>query len=216
MKDNVYLVDDDPAVRASLGWLLEAVQIRLQSYDGARCFLAEVDLNQPGCLILDLCMPGMSGGELQEALNRLPNTLAIVFLTGEADVATTVCLFKQGAFDLLEKPVDSAVLLAAIGRACAHSRAAHERQLARQVLQARLELLSPREREIMGLVQKGMQNKQIADRLCIALRTAEIHRHNMMKKMGCTTPLQLVQLLTEAQFGYPARTAMALGIPTPV
>ncbi|MGY3887527.1 response regulator transcription factor [Aeromonas aquatica] len=216
MKDNVYLVDDDPAVRASLGWLLEAVQIRLQSYDGARSFLAEADLSQPGCLILDLCMPGMSGGELQEALNRLPNTLAIVFLTGEADVATTVSLFKQGAFDLLEKPVDSTVLLAAINRACAHSRAAHGRQLARQMLQARLELLSPREREIMGLVQEGMQNKQIADRLCIALRTAEIHRHNMMKKMGCTTPLQLVQLLTEAQSGYPARTAMALDITTPV
>lgn len=117
MRENVYLVDDDPTIRASLSWLLEAIQITLQSYDGARRFLAEADLDQPGCLILDLCMPGMSGGELQEALNRIPNTLAIVFLTGEADVATTVSLFKQGAFDLLEKPVDSDVLLEAIGRA---------------------------------------------------------------------------------------------------
>lgn len=199
MNENVYLVDDDPAVRESLSWLLEAVQIRLRSYDGAHRFLAEADLSQPGCLILDLCMPGMSGGELQEALNRIPNTLAIVFLTGEADVATTVSLFKQGAFDLLEKPVDSTVLLEAIGRACAQSREAHERQQTRRALQTRLDLLSTREREIMALVQEGMQNKQIADRLCIALRTVEIHRHNMMKKMGCTTPLQLVQQLAEAQ-----------------
>ncbi|MFM5033786.1 response regulator transcription factor [Aeromonas media] len=199
MRENVYLVDDDPTVRASLSWLLEAIQITLQSYDGARRFLAEADLDQPGCLILDLCMPGMSGGELQEALNRIPNTLAIVFLTGEADVATTVSLFKQGAFDLLEKPVDSDVLLEAIGRACAHSRQLHKRLHARRALQTRLERLSAREREIMALVQEGMQNKQIADRLCIALRTVEIHRHNMMKKMGCTTPLQLVQQLAEAQ-----------------
>ena len=148
MRENVYLVDDDPTIRASLSWLLEAIQITLQSYDGARRFLAEADLDQPGCLILDLCMPGMSGGELQEALNRIPNTLAIVFLTGEADVATTVSLFKQGAFDLLEKPVDSDVLLEAIGRACAHSRQLHERLHARRALQTRLERLSARERSV--------------------------------------------------------------------
>lgn len=195
MKKNVYLVDDDSAIRDSLSWLLKAVDIEVQSFDSAQRFLSEVDLSQPGCLLLDLCMPVMGGNQLQAVLNRTPNALAIVFLTGEADVPTTVRLFKQGAFDLLEKPVDSVVLIETIRRACDHSQVTYERQHQRHALQMRIDLLSTREREIMCLVQEGMQNKQIADRLCIALRTVEIHRHNMMKKMGCATVLQLVQKL---------------------
>lgn len=198
MRENVYLVDDDPTVRASLSWLLEAIQITLQSYDGARRFLAEADLDQPGCLILDLCMPGMSGGELQEALNRIPNTLAIVFLTGEADVATTVSLFKQGAFDLLEKPVDSDVLLEAIGRACAHSRQLHKRLHARRALQTRLERLSAREREIMALVQEDAEQADSRSALHRpAYRRNSPPQHD--EEDGLYDPLQLVQQLAEAQ-----------------
>ena len=195
MIEHVVLIDDDPAIRQSLQWLLEGAGIALHSYATAKAFLADGDIEQAGCIILDLCMPQMSGAQLQAELNQREYCPPIIFLTGEADVSTTVRLFKNGAYDLLEKPVDPTILLHAIRQACTLNQRQRRQCYEQQTIRAKLAQLSAREQEILMLVQAGAQNKQIADKLNIALRTAEIHRHNMMKKMGCTTPIQLVQML---------------------
>ncbi|MGL5948053.1 MAG: response regulator transcription factor [Aeromonas sp.] len=192
----VYLVDDDAAVRSSLTWLLEEAGFTLQSFASAAEFLATVDLASTGCLLLDICMPSVSGTELQEELARRGCALAVVFLTGEADVSTTAQVFRRGAFDLLEKTVAPEVLLATVQRAVAASETAHANTLAALALRECLSALSPREAQILWAVFAGLANKQIAEQLHIALRTVEIHRHNMMQKMGVQQSLALIQALT--------------------
>lgn len=194
---NVYLVDDDLAIRDSLTWLLEAAGIRLISFSSADAFLQQVDISQPGCVLLDICMPAMTGVELQQQLLRQDNVLSIIFLTGHADVPTTSKIFKNGAFDLLEKPVDVDELLRVMRSACQTSQDKFNRLATCRQLQTALDRLTSREKQILMLVLAGHPNKVIADRLCLALRTVEIHRHKMMKKMGIDSPVQLAHTLSK-------------------
>ncbi|SQI42163.1 Transcriptional regulatory protein fixJ [Leminorella richardii] len=188
---NVYLVDDDPAIRDSLTWLLEAVGITLVSFSSADDFLQQVDVTQSGCVLLDICMPGMTGVELQEQLLRQDNVLSVIFLTGHADVPTASKIFKNGAFDLMEKPVDVDELLRVIRQALLNSQEKFTWFEQHSRLKSAWNQLTEREKQILTLVLEGHPNKVIADRLCLALRTVEIHRHNMMKKMDSDSPIQL-------------------------
>lgn len=197
MTSNVYLVDDDPAIRDSLAWLLEAAGIDLISFPCADDFLKQVDITQPGCVLLDICMPEMTGVELQEQLLRKDNVLSIIFLSGHADVPTASKIFKNGAFDLLEKPVDTDQLLQILHSARQASLDKFNWQEKYRQLRNALNSLTDREKQILMLVLEGHPNKVIADRLYLALRTVEIHRHKMMKKMGSDSPVQLAHMLSK-------------------
>ncbi len=194
---NVYLVDDDPAIRDSLTWLLEAAGVNLISFSGADDFLKQVDITQPGCVLLDICMPEMTGVELQEQLLRNDNVLSIIFLSGHADVPTASKIFKNGAFDLLEKPVDVGELLQVLQSARQASVEKFNWLEKYHQLKDALDSLTGREKQILMLVLEGHPNKVIADRLYLALRTVEIHRHKMMKKMGSDSPVQLAHMLSK-------------------
>lgn len=194
---NLYLVDDDPAIRDSLTWLLEAAGVNLISFSCADDFLKQVDITQPGCVLLDICMPEMTGVELQEQLLRKDNVLSIIFLSGHADVPTASKIFKNGAFDLLEKPVDVGELLQILQSARQASVEKFRWLEKYHRLKDALDSLTGREKQILMLVLEGHPNKVIADRLYLALRTVEIHRHKMMKKMGSDSPVQLAHMLSK-------------------
>lgn len=193
----VYLVDDDPGIRDSLTWLLDAAGIQLICFTGAESFLEQADSTLPGCMLLDICMPGMTGVELQEHLICQENMLSIIFLTGHADVPTATHIFKNGAFDLMEKPVDTEELLRCIHQALASSEKKYEWHAGRQQLTEAWKELTDREKQILVLVLEGLSNKVIADHLHLALRTVEIHRHNMMKKMGTDSAIQLAHTVSK-------------------
>ncbi|AXC84534.1 response regulator transcription factor [Salmonella enterica subsp. salamae] len=193
----VYLVDDDPGIRESLTWLMGAAGIQLICFTGAESFLKQADSTLPGCVLLDICMPGMTGVELQEHLQCKENMLSIIFLTGHADVPTTTHIFKNGAFDLMEKPVDTEELLRGIHLALESSEKKYEWHAGRRRLTEAWEELTDREKQILLLVLEGLSNKVIADRLHLALRTVEIHRHNMMKKMGTDSAIQLAHSVSK-------------------
>ncbi|MEH6534454.1 MAG: response regulator [Photobacterium frigidiphilum] len=195
MNKRVFLVDDDPMIRESITWMLEGDGFDVQAFDGSDSFLANVDLSEPGCAILDICMPGMNGIELQQILSDFDTILSVIFLTGHADVPTTAVAFKNGAIDLLQKPVEPDVLLASIEAALKSSDQKATLWQQKLSFEEKLSRLTPREKQLMELVVAGDANKTIADKLCLAQRTVEIHRHNLFKKMEVTSALQLVKLL---------------------
>ena len=185
----LYLVDDDEAVLDSLRFMLESCDERqlLGFSDGER-FLAEVDLHQPACLILDCRMPGLSGPEVQQRLKAAQSPIAILFLTGHGEVPLAVESLKQGAVDFLQKPVQLAPLLAAIERAeqatlAAASRLSHL---------AAFERLTPRERQLLLLIARGHKNQQIARDLCISVRTVEVCRASLMKRLDVSSLAEMM------------------------
>lgn len=178
-RQSVYLVDDDDSVRRSLGFMLEGYGFEVQAFEDAEHFLQAQLLEQPGCLILDMRMPGLSGAQLQQLLNERNSPLAVIFLTGHGDVPLAVDALKSGAVDFFQKPADGARLAEAVTKALSHSAEIAKRRKLQGIYQA----LTPREKEILHLIAKGYKNQQIADELCIAMRTVEIHRSNLMKGM---------------------------------
>src|SRR6185369_732096 len=152
------------------------------------------DENEPGCILLDVQIPGLSGPELQGRLNALGSTLPIVFLTGHADTPTTVRTIKAGAEDFLTKPVESEELLSAIERALARQVTAHGERRKLDEMQSLVAALTPRERQVFGLVVRGRLNKQIAHELGATERTIKAHRHQVMEKMKVHSLLELVTL----------------------
>jgi FixJ family two-component response regulator len=188
----IHVVDDDAPFRTAIGRLLEASGYRVVLYDSAEQLLAGVTLNEPGCVLLDVRMPGLSGPQLQSRLIDLGNHLPIVFLTAHGDIPTSVQAIKAGAEDFLTKPVAKEKLLAAIDRALARDaqRRAHNDELA--ALQARVSRLTPREREVFELVVRGKLNKQIAGELGTSVRTVKAHRQKVMEKCATRSLAELV------------------------
>jgi len=180
----VYVVDDDAAVRDSLSLLLESAGLCAAAFDSAQAFLAAHRAHQPGCLVLDVHMPGMDGLELQNELARRGELMPIIFLTAHGNVPETVRAIKAGAVDFLTKPVDGKLLLDRIRAAVAVSETAHQRK-------ARLASLTQREREVLILAVAGRPNKEIARHLGISHRTVEVHRSHILSKMGAATLLEL-------------------------
>ncbi|PSU35873.1 response regulator transcription factor [Photobacterium lutimaris] len=191
MPCTIYLVDDDAAILDSVCWLLEGEGFDVKTYNSAENFLDSVDIEQPGVILLDINMPGIDGLELQKRLAEKESNFVIVFLTGHASVEITKTAFKRGANDLLQKPVNGEELCCAITQAQDLAISLSSSKQATADLEARVALLTEREKELVPLIIQGKPNKVIADELCIALRTVEIHRHNLFKKMGVTSGIQL-------------------------
>jgi FixJ family two-component response regulator len=195
----VFLLDDDQAVVLSLGRMLQASGFVVRTWTSAADFLEAHDAETPGCLVTDLRMPGMSGLELQRALLERGSDRAIVFVTGQGDIPTTVQAMKAGAVSFLSKPVHRAELVAAVQEAIlrdAEGRAQHREH---EELVRRLASLTPRERQVLELVATGMLNKQIAAELGAAEKTIKVHRGRIMEKMQVRTATALVGLLSRAE-----------------
>ena len=190
----VFLVDDEPSVRRSLTRLLASAGYTVEAFASAREFLARAPYAGPCCLVLDVRMPGLSGLELQETLAATGRRMSIVFVTGHVDVPMSVRAMKRGAADLLTKPVDDKVLLAAIQRALAKDVADLGEEARVADVRKRVKLLSPRETEVFALVVTGMLNKQIASALGISEKTIKVHRARVMEKMRAGSVAELVRL----------------------
>jgi two-component system response regulator FixJ len=196
----VFIVDDDPAVRTGLGALIESSGYAVETFGSAEDFLARPEPRSPGCVLVDVRMPGMGGLELQRELKRRGIALPVIIITAHGDVPMAVAALKAGAVDFLEKPFDSDALLAAIEQAVSQAPQAETAA----GLGTRFGQLTPREREVMELVVAGLPNKAIAFRLQIAVRTVEIHRARVMEKTGARNLAQLVRLVLQAgDFGAP-------------
>jgi len=188
----IHVVDDDKAYRTAVARLLEASGYRVALYASAAQLLEAAPPAEAGCILLDIQMEGLSGLELQERLAEAGNRLPIVFLTGHADVPSSVRAIKAGAEDFLTKPAAKDVLLAAVKRALARFHAVAESAERIGALQARLAKLTPREREVFDLVVRGKLNKQIAHQLGTSERTIKAHRHNIMHKLEMQSVAELV------------------------
>jgi two-component system response regulator FixJ len=193
----VFIVDDDDAVRNSLRLLLKSLGLAATALPTAQEFLAKYDPQQPGCLILDVRMPGMSGMELQHQLNVRGATIPVIFITGHGDVPMAVEAMQQGAFDFLQKPFRDQDLIERIQRALAKDSTTRAELNERSRLRERLESLTPREREVLALVTSGKPNKIMAADLGVSQRTVEIHRARVMEKMHAASLAQLVRMVMD-------------------
>lgn len=187
----IHVVDDDDSLRAALDRLLSAAGFRVKSYASAGDFLLDPPRDEPGCLLLDLRMPGPSGLDLQQALVRHGIRLPVIFLTGHGDLATGVRAMKAGAVDFLTKPVEREPLLAAIAAALQADAARRSADVGDALLRERFARLTARERSVFELVVAGKLNKQIADALGIAERTVKAQRAQVMAKLGAANAAEL-------------------------
>ncbi len=197
----VYLVDDDPDLLKALQRLLLSAGLQATAFASAQAFLDGHDRAAPGCLVLDLSMPGLNGLQLQCELEQLGSPLPIVFLTGRGDIAATVQAMKRGATDFLTKPVDDTELLAAIEEALATDRQRRRSHDERDRIAACLAALTERERQVLQQVVAGRLNKQIAADLGTVEKTIKFHRANLMRKMGVRSVAELVKLAERAGIG---------------
>ena len=197
----VYLVDDDPDLLKALQRLLQSAGLQATPFDSAQAFLDGHDRAAPGCLVLDLSMPGLNGLELQRELEQLNSPLPIIFLSGRGDIPATVQAMKHGATDFLTKPVDDTELLAAIQEALATDRRRRRSHDERDRIAERLAALTERERQVLEQVVAGRLNKQIAADLGTVEKTIKFHRANLMRKMGVRSVAALVKLAERASIG---------------
>jgi two-component system response regulator FixJ len=179
----IYIVDDDDAVRSALALLMKSEGLNAQTYTSADAFLDAFDPDTPGCLVVDVRMPGMSGLELQTVLNKRHIDIPVIIMTGHGDISMAVTAMKAGAADFIEKPFKNQELLDRIQQCIAKSNQLHKDSQQRKQAAERLALLSNREREIMDLLVAGKLNKQIAAELDISTRTVEAHRARIMEKL---------------------------------
>jgi two-component system response regulator TtrR len=189
-----FIVDDDESIRTLWRWLMESNGVAVSTFATAAEFIAAYGDDEPGCLVLDVRMPGMSGLELQEYLRQRGIEIPIVFVTGHPDVPTAVSAMKGGAMDFIQKPFSYREVVAIIENAFQRDREIRERRVRRAIIAERLAALSEREREVMQRVVEGKQNKIIAGELDISVKTVEFHRAKVMDKLGVASVAELVQL----------------------
>jgi RNA polymerase sigma factor (sigma-70 family) len=194
----VFIVDDDPSARRGLTRLVRAAGLAVESFGSAVDFLASDGCDGPGCIVLDVKMPGMTGPELQEKLCRDDYSMPIIFISAHGDVPTTAKAMKKGAVDFLAKPVDREDLLRAIEDSLKKDRERREALADLSVIRERLAKLTPREQDVMRYVITGMLNKQIAGELDISEETVKIHRGRAMHKLGVVSVAELVRLCERA------------------
>jgi FixJ family two-component response regulator len=191
----VHVVDDDASFRTAIERRLKLAGYQVATYPSAQLLLDHrPDESEPGCILLDVRIPGLSGPELQGRLNELGSTLPIVFLTGYADTPTTVRTIKAGAEDFLSKPVESEQLLAAIERALERHASVRSERRRLEEMRALVATLTPRERQVFDRVVHGRLNKQIAHELGTTERTIKAHRHQMMEKMKVQSLVELAAI----------------------
>ena len=197
----VFVIDDDRAVRDSLGLLLKSMGIEAQLFESAQAFLDDYDRDWQGCIVLDIRMPGMSGIELHKQLIELRCTMPVIFVTGHGDVPMAVDAMHDGAFDFIQKPFRDQELLDRINQALTWDIEHRSEEERKRAVQERFDTLTPREREVMDCVVRGLANKVIAMDLDLSQRTVEIHRARVMEKMHARSLADLVRM---AMFMQPA------------
>ena len=195
----VYVVDDEASTRELLAWLMKREGLEVQTFAEARTFLEAYPAGAPGCLILDLNMPGMSGLDLQQNLKSAGVTLPVVFLSGRADVPNAVRAVKEGAIDFIEKPFDYKQVVALVRECIARDERARVEREARRMCAQRLAQLTQREREVLDLVVAGKTNRDIAEALDISVKTVEAHRARLMEKVEAESVAELVQAALAAR-----------------
>ncbi len=191
----VFVVDDESSVRSSLQWLLESIRLKVETFDSAEAFLAKILTDRPGCLVLDVRMPGLTGPELMDRLHEKHFGMPIIFLSGHGDVPLAVHTMKGGAFDFLQKPYNNQQFLERVRTALELD--TKNRGMRRQQgdTAVRIDGLSGREREILDLVIEGQSNKVIGRALGISYKTVEAHRARLMRKMGVASFAELMQVV---------------------
>lgn len=199
-----FIVDDDEAIRDSLGWLLQSRGVANLTYPSAEAFLDVWTPSLAGCLLLDIRMRGMSGTELFEQLLEQGNRMPVIFLTGHGDVPLAVSTLKKGAFDFVEKPCNDNDLVDRVLEALKRDKARCAAAATSDSVNAQISQLTARERQVMALVLAGKLNKIIADELQISMRTVEVHRARLLEKMEVRTAIELAQKLA-ASSGQPAK-----------
>ncbi len=195
----VFIVDDAREIRLALTHLLEVAGYQVRTFESAERYLEEQDCGVPGCLLLDVGMPAMSGIDLQRALLGSTRARPIIFLTGQGDIQTSVQAMKMGAVDFLTKPIDDVHLLSAVDQGIRLDVAARRERAICEPIQTRLQVLSRRERRVMEFVIRGYLNKEIGVELGIHEKTVKVHRGRVMKKMGVRSVASLVQLVARAE-----------------
>jgi FixJ family two-component response regulator len=193
-KGNVYVVDDDEAVRDSLQWLLEGKDYRVRCFDSAESFLSRYDPREVACLIVDIRMPGITGLELQDRLLERKSPLPIVFITGHGDVPMAVNTMKKGAMDFIPKPFKEEELLSVVERMLDQAREAFADYQHAANREALIGKLTAREAQVLERIVAGRLNKQIADDLGISIKTVEAHRANIMEKLNANTVADLLKI----------------------
>jgi two-component system, LuxR family, response regulator FixJ len=193
----VYIVDDDDTTRNYLRAVLSIDQLICRTVESAEAFLAQYNPSQPGCLLLDVQMPGMTGLELQGQLNRMGAVIPVLFITGHAEVPMAIEALTHGAFAFLQKPVAADVLLLQVNKALDHDAANRAVLLERERIRERFESLTPRECDILRLIMAGHSNRAMADELQLSLRTIELDRARVMEKTGSSSLAQLVRMAME-------------------
>jgi two-component system, LuxR family, response regulator FixJ len=190
----VYVVEDDSVSRALVLALANSVGLMCKPFADAHEFLEHYDANQPGCLVLDVFMPGMSGRELQNELNRRGAVIPVIFVTGNATIVDSVAAMRQGAFNYLVKPIHYTDLLESVRSAVEHDR--RNRQILAQMdsIRQRMQSLTHREREVLECIARGCANKVMAQEMGLSRRTIELHRSRVMEKMGAGSIAQLVRM----------------------
>jgi len=195
----VFVVDDDAAVRKAVSRLLRSAGIAVAAFASPREFLAQYNPATPGCLVLDIAMPDLNGLQLQTTLGERGSILPIIFLTGQGDVSKSVQAMKHGAFDFLSKPVKDKDLLTAVRAAIERDTVARLEQAKLSEIRARLDTLTPREREVLEHVVSGKLNKQIAVDLGITEATVKMHRARVMAKMKVQSVAELARLMERSK-----------------
>jgi len=190
----VFIVDDDPSIRTFLRRLVSLLRLRAETFTSAEEFLRRIRPDTPGCLILDVLLPGLSGLDLQWELSRTGVSLPIIFISGHGDIPMSVRAMRAGAISFLTKPLRNQDLLDAIKEAIDLDRATRDRRKEFSSLHQQYELLTVREREVFALVVAGLLNKQIAGELDISERTVKAHRNHIMNKMAANSLADLVRM----------------------
>jgi FixJ family two-component response regulator len=199
----VFVIDDEPSVRASLKRLIGSIGLQVQTFSSAKEFLQIKRPDGPGCLVLDVRLPDLSGLELQQELRNANVGLPIIFITGHGDIPMSVRAMKAGAVEFLTKPFREEDLLEAIHQGIDRNRAARLLYAEVAYLQQQYSLLTPREREVFRLVTSGLLNKQIAGRLGTSVKTIKVHRGQVMHKMKATSLVQLIHMAQKLGVGSP-------------
>jgi two-component system response regulator FixJ len=195
----VFIVDDEEAVRDSIAMLLRSVRLQTRCFVDAAEFLERYRPEEPGCLVIDVRMPRMSGLELQQELNRRGWTLPLIFITGHGDVPMAVEAMRAGALDFLQKPFKDDDLIRRVQKALEQDAAERASLQQRDALRSRFETLTPRERDVARRIAAGEANKVVALELALSERTVELHRANLMQKLGLRNLAQLVQFMVQVE-----------------
>jgi two-component system response regulator TtrR len=190
----VFVIDDDPAIRDSMRWLIEAAGFNVKIYASAREFLKKLSPSQRGCLVLDVRMPEINGLELQKLLSEKNNPLPIIFISAHGNVPDAVNALHEGAIDFLTKPFDSQLLLKRIQSSIDLDQKRYEAKQKQEEIAARLAQLTSRERQVMDLIVRGKANKVVAAELGISTKTVEIHRARVMEKLKVRNLADLIYL----------------------